>query len=82
METDIAREATQTLKDLELEFKEELRLAAAASASAKVAAGQPFVDNTGPVLDNDSMALPLDSAASAPVVASQGKNADHGRLRR
>ena len=80
-ETDIAREATQTLKDLELEFQEELRLAAA-SASAKVAAGQPIADNTAPVLNNVGVDLRLDSGVSASVVASQGKDVDHGRLRR
>ena len=85
METDIAREATQTLKDLELEFQEELRLAAAsASASAAVTAGQSAMDGMGDVdLRADTFTYGSDmSNAATPIDARRGGDSVQGRLRR
>ena len=87
METDIAREATQTLKDLELEFQEELRLAAAsasASASAAVTAGRSAMDGMGDVdLRADTFTYGSDmSNAATPIDARRGGDSVQGRLRR
>lgn len=88
METSIAREAAQTLKDLELEFQEELRLAAAsasvsASASA-LTAGRSALDG----IDNSNLraattAYESDMSTGATSIGGRpGKDSVHGRLRR
>ena len=83
METDIAREATQTLKDLELEFQEELRLAAA-SASAAVTAARSAMDGMGNGdLRADTSTYGSDmSTATTSIDARPGEDSVHGRLRR
>lgn len=84
METDIAREATQTLKDLELEFQEELRLAAASASAVAVTAGLSGMDSINDIVPSAAdVGYKSDmSTAATSIDARQGKDAIHGRLRR
>lgn len=86
METDIAREATQTLKDLELEFQEELRLAAASASAVAVTAGLSGMDSINDIVPSAAdVGYKSDmSTAATSIDPRQGKDEDaiHGRLRR